>query len=176
MYPKTQKKLGDNWYRLPFRPSPKLITLRTPFDRHIVYYNQADLSVIDHVEIHVPSKYSIVCTGLLNSSIYALLREILGRHSLGQGTLKTEVMDWKTFPIISPKYLDESHINNIEYSTRKIWDRNIEKITDEINLSDRRILDSNIFDALGLTAGEREAVYEAVIQLVSVRLKKAESV
>jgi hypothetical protein len=41
---------------------------------------------------------------------------------------------------------------------------------------DRRALDAIIFDALGLTAGEREAVYEAVVEWVSRRLEKAGSV
>ncbi len=38
-----------------------------------------------------------------------------------------------------------------------------------------RALEAIIFDALGLTAGEREGVYEAVIDLVSKRLQKAAS-
>jgi hypothetical protein len=33
--------------------------------------------------------------------------------------------------------------------------------------------DDVVFDALGLTTGEREAVYEAVVELVQARLKKA---
>ncbi|GIV57080.1 MAG: hypothetical protein KatS3mg040_1848 [Candidatus Kapaibacterium sp.] len=41
---------------------------------------------------------------------------------------------------------------------------------------DRRALDDVVFDVLGLTAGEREAVYEAVIELVRARLEKARSV
>jgi len=36
--------------------------------------------------------------------------------------------------------------------------------------------DNIIFDALNLTQGERDAVYEAVINLVGARLKKAGSV
>jgi len=36
--------------------------------------------------------------------------------------------------------------------------------------------DNIIFDALNLTQGERDAVYEAVINLVEARLKKAGSV
>lgn len=40
----------------------------------------------------------------------------------------------------------------------------------------RRALDDVVFDILGLTAGEREAVYEAVIELVRARLEKAKSV
>jgi hypothetical protein len=37
-------------------------------------------------------------------------------------------------------------------------------------------LDEVVFDVLGLTAGEREAVYEAVVNLVRARLEKASSV
>jgi hypothetical protein len=37
-------------------------------------------------------------------------------------------------------------------------------------------LDEAVSDVLGLTAGEREAVYEAVVHLVRARLEKAQSV
>jgi hypothetical protein len=47
---------------------------------------------------------------------------------------------------------------------------------DEYNQPDRRALDEVVFDVLGLTAGEREAVYEAVVNLVRARLEKAQSV
>ncbi|MEM4725044.1 MAG: hypothetical protein QXP01_08550 [Candidatus Hadarchaeum sp.] len=40
----------------------------------------------------------------------------------------------------------------------------------------RHDLDDFVFDVLGLTAGEREAVYEAVVELVRARLEKARSV
>jgi hypothetical protein len=38
-------------------------------------------------------------------------------------------------------------------------------VVDEIHRPDRRALDEVVFDVLGLTAGEREAVYEAVVHL-----------
>jgi hypothetical protein len=37
-------------------------------------------------------------------------------------------------------------------------------------------LDEVVFDALGLTQGEREAIYEAVVELMRRRLEKARSV
>ena len=47
---------------------------------------------------------------------------------------------------------------------------------DMLKLSDsRRTLDGVIFDALGLTQGERDGVYEAVVRLVENRLRKAKS-
>lgn len=39
----------------------------------------------------------------------------------------------------------------------------------------RRQLDSLVFDEIGLTRGERDGIYEAVIDLVETRLKKAAS-
>ena len=42
-------------------------------------------------------------------------------------------------------------------------------------MPDRRALDAIIFDALDLTQGERDGVYEAVIHLVEARLQKASS-
>jgi hypothetical protein len=47
---------------------------------------------------------------------------------------------------------------------------------DEIHQPDRRALDEVVFDVLGLTAGEHEAVYEAVVNLARSRLEKARSV
>jgi ferredoxin-fold anticodon binding domain-containing protein len=46
----------------------------------------------------------------------------------------------------------------------------------ELRQLDRRALDEVVFDVSGLTAGEREAVYEAVVGLVGARLEKARSV
>jgi len=37
-------------------------------------------------------------------------------------------------------------------------------------------LDDVVFDVLGLAPGEREAVYEAAVELVRARLQKAQSV
>ncbi|MBK9140205.1 MAG: hypothetical protein IPM17_15810 [Verrucomicrobia bacterium] len=41
---------------------------------------------------------------------------------------------------------------------------------------ERHAFEDVVFDILGLTAGEREAVYEAVVALVRARLEKAKSV
>ncbi len=49
-------------------------------------------------------------------------------------------------------------------------------VRDEYTRTERRELDDVIFDSIGLTQNERDAVYEAVINLVEARLKKAASV
>ncbi|MCS7305510.1 MAG: hypothetical protein NZ602_10445, partial [Thermoguttaceae bacterium] len=58
---------------------------------------------------------------------------------------------------------------------KEIGKRKILPVTLEITKPDRRALDDVVFDVLGLTAGEREAVYEAVVELVRNRLDKAQS-
>lgn len=40
---------------------------------------------------------------------------------------------------------------------------------------DRSALDDVVFDVLGLTAGVREAVYEAMVGLIRARIDKARS-
>ena len=54
--------------------------------------------------------------------------------------------------------------------------REIGTIQEDIEHRNRRDLDKIIFDALNLTRGERDGVYEAVMQLVTTRLQKAKSV
>ena len=41
--------------------------------------------------------------------------------------------------------------------------------------AERRVIDGMVFDALGLTDGERDAVYEAVSELVTNRKRRARS-
>ncbi len=54
--------------------------------------------------------------------------------------------------------------------------RKQKRLRKELNQTDRRELDDIIFAMINLTKGEIEAVYEAVIDLVESRLKKARSV
>ncbi len=58
----------------------------------------------------------------------------------------------------------------------KFLNRPTVSVFEEIHQPDRRALDDVVFDVLGLTSGEREAVYEAVVNLVRARLEKARSV
>jgi len=58
----------------------------------------------------------------------------------------------------------------------KLKEREVKTIFDEIHQPDRRALDEVVFDVLGLTEGEREAVYDAVVKLVQSRLERARSV
>jgi len=169
------------WYNLGRRKPYPIIWLRTPYDRHIVYLNRINLAVIDHVEIESVEPENLGL--LLNSTLYALLRELFGRASLGQGTLKTEVIDVKKLPVFSLGSLKKLNKNAFG-----ILKRPIGSVSDELGTSsleeasldkvkpDRRELDKIIMgEILGLTDDEQLEVYRAVIDLVKSRLEKAKS-
>ncbi|MGB9722007.1 MAG: HsdM family class I SAM-dependent methyltransferase [bacterium] len=181
------RKNAETWFMMAPRDPYPLVWPRTPYDRHIVFLNEKNVAVVDHVEIKPKEVDSKILCAILNSTIYALFRETLGRTGLGGGTLKTEVIDMNTFPVpqqsaitISPKkIIDLLH---------GIGQRRIESIFDELGASspeevsldkvkpDRRELDKIIMgNILGLTEEEQLEVYREVIDLVKSRIEKAKS-
>ena len=109
---------------------------------------------------------------VLNCTSTILFKELHGRVSLGEGALDTAVYEANQIPIINPSLILISDAKQIE---KRLSKREILPISAEIQQPDRRALDTIIFDALNLTQGERDAVYEAVIDLVQARLQKANS-
>ncbi len=109
-------------------------------------------------------------TVLLNSTPMMLLKLLSGFHSLGGGGLKTAVYEVKDFQIIQPELLAFS-----EDLVNALIQREVGTIQEDVEHPNRRALDAIIFDALDLTQGERDGVYEAVVNLVESRLRKARS-
>ncbi len=103
----------------------------------------------------------------LNSTLIALFIETEGIENLS-GVIRTDVYWLKKLPVL----LDASNREGI-YST--IRNRKILRIFEEVNQQDRRELDGVFFDALGLTLGEQEAVYEAIVAMVGNRQAKENS-
>ena len=104
----------------------------------------------------------------LNSTLITLFIKTEGIVNLGEGVIYTNVYWLKKLPVL----LDAPNREGI-YST--IRNRKILPIFEEVNQQDRRELDGVFFDALGLTLGEQEAVYEAIVAMVGKRMTKAGS-
>jgi hypothetical protein len=114
--------------------------------------------------------------------LVALILETLGNKNLGQGVLDFFMADFLALkiPVVEGKDLETAYQKikrrpifdvRTEYGF-KVSPGGLAKIQP---LMDRKELDDIVFDALCLTRGEREAVYEGVIEQVSERLKKASS-
>jgi hypothetical protein len=115
------------------------------------------------------------CMAVLNASIAYLTAALLGRVALGEGVLQYAVYEMERLTVLSPKMVPPAVRVAMLGSFEQLRVRPIKPVQQEMNQADRRALDEITFDFLALTAGERDAVYEAVIGLVDARLKKAES-
>lgn len=131
------------------------------------FYNERGFYVSDNFqEIHPKhnDKYQLAVSA--NSSILQLSANIAGRANFGDGLMKIQTYEVADLMILDPRLLRENDCRVALTSAERL----------DLGDDDRRTLDSLVFDALNLTQGERYAVYEAVINLVEARLKKAGSV
>jgi type I restriction-modification system DNA methylase subunit len=131
---------------------------RFPTDQRNYYLN---LKVTDY------KPKSLVLS--LNSTIDRLFIEANAREMTGAYT----IIEMPVVDVVRKQFLyfDLEYFDATSFLTRPVV-----SIQKEIHQPDRRALDDVVFDVLGLTAGEREAVYEAVISLVRARLEKARSI
>ena len=91
---------------------------------------------------------------------------ILGRTNFGGGLLKIQTFEIKRLQVLNPVLLSDP---DASIFTATDWD----VLTPS---AERQQIDGAVYDALGLTSGEREAVQEGVAELVDNRKRRAESV
>lgn len=140
------------------------------YDAFRVYQNTSEIHESDKfygIKSNIESARLAV---ILNSTSVLLQKLLSGFASLGQGALKTAVYEVKNFEIIDPTVIPLSEVAD------SFFQREIVSIRSELNMPDRCAIDNMIFDILNLTQGERDAVYEAIVDLVEKRLSKAKSV
>ena len=106
----------------------------------------------------------------LNSAVSAMFFELYSRSGLGKGARSLMVSDYEDVPTLTKINVDEETAESLLKRISPLPPRRI--VNSE---SEWSILDTIIFDALNLTRGERDGVYEAVINLVESRLRKAKS-
>jgi type I restriction enzyme M protein len=166
------------WYDLGKRKRGKVLWPMIHDERHCVFYNT--VAVVDHNLFELFPLYRSVnaekiSCALLNTTVYALFKELFGRSTLGQGALKTEGIDIEKLPVPKIKSLEKGAIKTLTNSFDKIAGRTILPIFEEILQRDRQQLDNVFFDILGLTTEERRQVYNAVYELVTNRIQKAKT-
>jgi len=108
---------------------------------------------------------------LLNMTFHYLQICIIGRANQGQGVLTTYGPDFDQMIIIKPELIDQ----NITDLLNPLLNRDVLSIFEEVEMNDRKELDRVYFEALKLTNGEQEAVYESIVNLVKARIDKAGS-
>ncbi len=116
-------------------------------------------------EVIVPQQFVLPLCASLNSTVFQLMVNVAGRSNFGDGLLKIQTYEVSDLLCVHPK---EIQLQRDEIFTATAWNVLMPS-------SERIALDAIIFDALNLTRGEQDAVYEGVRTLVSLRLNKAKS-
>lgn len=160
------------WWLLPYR-TPGRILMPMVNDRRFAIFQNAD-TWVDHnlFEFLVPDEYVELVAGLMNSSLFALVREVVSRVNLGDGATKTEGVDWKESILVpAPGGIDKEVHGAIVSAYNRLKNRPVGPIAQEVKREDRRALDEAVLEALGLDPGEYLLrVYEGLVGMVEERL------
>jgi hypothetical protein len=163
------------WYALPEQPFPEFVSNRFLGERFgfpwIDKLLVGDVFFVGNLE----KTAGFLGTALLNASMSFLSAEVIARKTYGIGVAYLYGPEINNVNILNPELLNETDAKAVKNIFERMCHREMLKISDEIHQSDRRALDAIIFDVLGLTQGERDAVYEALVTMVEARLHKAQS-
>lgn len=144
--------------------------------RHSVHINTNGV-VLDHnfFEILSESNQDQIPLSVCAISTFGLLmKELFGRqYGGGSGPIKNEGIDISKLLFVRPSLVKMSKEGLIAY--HEVLKRAPTAYTADRMQVNTLELDEIIFDALSLNGMEREEMYKAVTQLVSNRLKKAQS-
>ena len=131
------------------------------------FFSMDGLLVGDNLQqISTEAAMPLKLCAIMNSTISQLMFNISGRANFGGGLMKIQTFEIESLTVLNPTLLPDIDAGTFASSD---WD----VLTPS---AERRELDAAMFDALGLTAGERDAVYAGVSDLVGNRLRRARSV
>ena len=102
----------------------------------------------------------------LNSTLFQLVLNTEARANFGEGVLEIQTYETANLPVANPGLLGELDADIFASSDWEVLNPSAERLE----------IDAAVFDALGLTQGEQDAVYEGVAELVGNRLRRARSV
>lgn len=163
-----------NWYDVGNRKIPEGIIPCSYRESFFVYCNSGVYVDKRLYELETESRQILP---FLNSVFYPFFLEMQTRsYGGGGGPIDATVEEIQSLLVLTDDALSVDEQRRLMEQLEIIALRGIGTVFAEIERPDRRELDSIVFDALGLTTDERDAVYEAVIDLVSKRLQRAKTI
>lgn len=156
------------WWWLPNYKPGKVLFQMINNERFLVYDNHCNVRV-DHnlFEFMIEDdNYKKFASSYLNSTFFALIKEVNSRINLGDGATKTEGVDWNNLMLIPEKIL------HIDFDLVTISKRKIDNISKEIKHNDRQELDRAVLQALGLEPNNYlQRIYDGLTEMVKERLE-----
>lgn len=160
-----------------------IIVPRSFNDKYVIHSNPHEFLSLRFYRLHLRKGKLENIVAFLNSTLMIFYLETLGNKSLGLGVLDFFMEDFLKLkvPVIDNDIFRPYFETMKERQILDIWgefgiDENEKTKSDRsIMQNDRMEIDNFIFDAIRLTTSEREAVYEAIAEMVRNRLQKADS-
>jgi methylase of polypeptide subunit release factors len=167
------------WYDLgPQVQRGRVAFPKTYATRHAVFWNREGCALGARFGSFDPGPGvdEEVLLALLNSSLTALFLETLGRTSLGQGALDFAVYELGSIPVLDPRRLSAATSQRLRRAYRRLIRRAPLPAEQEIGSPEKKALDEIVFETLGLSPGEREALLGGLLGLSRARREKRASV
>jgi len=175
------------WWWLGEWPNAKVVLPMFERARKYTFWNPQHAAIDNALYLVLPRSGtdSFDLFLILNSTLFALFKEILSRppEGGGGGPLQIKVYQYEEMPIPRPELFSFSLLSKELLGT--FLARPIHDFWEEVGLTppyfadpptplpDRKALDDLVFDALGLTEEERHEVYREAARLVWERIAKA---
>ena len=116
--------------------------------------------------INVKATSRVKLVSSMNSSFCQLVLNVQARANFGAGVLEVQTYEMENLMVVNPSLLPEP-----DAATFATTDWDVLRPS-----AARRQIDDAVFEVLNLTQGERDALYEAVTELVENRRRRARSV
>jgi type I restriction enzyme M protein len=157
-----------NWYSLGEKEGGPILLQMINNTRFISFHNKTKVQV-DHNLFELLLKEKELeqpYLAYLNSTLFALIKEVNSRVNLGDGATKTEGVDWNHL-ILAPR---KEVIETISFKDKKFFERISLPINEEVKKKDRAVLDKEVLKLLGLSEDFLPRIYEGIVELVDDRL------
>ena len=174
------------WWWLGEWPEAKAVLPMFERARKYAFWNPHHAAIDNALYLVLPRPESNLQRLLLalNSSLFALFKELLARppEGGGGGPIQIKVHQYEEMLLPAPKLLPQPNSTIME----AFLTRPIRNFWEEVGLTppdfagppsplpDRKALDDQVFDALGLSEEERQEVYRETARLVWERIARAQ--
>ena len=155
---------------------PALMLPRVIGARHFCCYNSINGFSASCVDIYAPKGIELTDDIIrlwlyMNSSLFWLIREIVGRTNLGGGMLIAEAVDLKPFAVLFPISITE-RVRTLFNSAKEVV---ISNAQEEICTEIHREIDKTVYDFFEFSLDDREYIANQLIEKINARYNKTKA-
>jgi hypothetical protein len=114
-----------------------------------------------------------VLAAVLNSTWVAMQAELLGRSNFGEGVLWLAGYEVSKIRLPDVRQLAPAAQSRLEDALERLSRVRVLALSEQVSQPAQQHLDAAVFDLLGLSSSERNAVVEAAVELTETRIRRA---